>query len=58
MERTTDTSNHRYNSSVEDRDAVCSLGCRRALAVMGVKLNPDAVEFFPVSVHRYGKRAV
>ena len=28
-----------------------------ALAVMGFKLNPDAVKFFPVSGHRRGKRA-
>ena len=28
-----------------------------ALAMMGFKLNPDAVKFFPVSGHRRGKRA-
>ena len=28
-----------------------------ALVVMGFKLNPDAVEFFPLSGHRRGKRA-
>ena len=28
-EETTDTSNHRYNNSVEDKDAACGLGCRR-----------------------------
>ena len=29
-----------------------------ALEMWGFKLNPDAVEFFPVSGHRRGKRAV
>ena len=52
---TSDTSNHRHNSSVEDRDAICGLGYRRRLAVMGFKLSPDAVDFFPVSGHCRGK---
>ena len=33
-------------------------GLQTALLVMGFTLNPDVVEFFSVSEHRHGKRAV
>ena len=56
-DQSTDTSYHRCNSSLEDWDAALWPRLQTALVVMGFKLNPHAVEFFPVLGHRREKRA-